>query len=296
MFDDDAARRALQALTDEPAPPATTTLDQVVRRGKRRVLVQRVSSVAAVVAVVAVIGIGTMLLRPDDENGGGVQVGDTPVSTTESMPPPSTTMPLPGWKALEVQLNGDGSCGSGMPEPGQSHDKMPSKERIETMFAAAVGDALGTARLPLEWKKYESSSAFVVIEVGMDNGPGQVQLEIATYGGTPVEAADASLSPEGTCAAPYRRILTDGTVLQLYKDVTFSAKAPAQKLRIFRPDGFMYIVTSAGYSDGDYAASGRDPQGVNPTGVPPMSGRGKLPLTEAQLAIVGLVLAKGIEK
>jgi len=295
MFDDDAARRALQGLDDEPAPPITTTLDQVVRRGKRRVLAQRASSVAVVVAVVAVIGIGAMLLRPGDESGGGVRVGDTPVSTTEPTPPPST-MPLPGWKAIEVQLDLDGSCPSGVPEPAQSHDMMPSKDRIRTVFTAAVADALGTTHLPLEWKKYESSSAFVVIEVAMDNGPGQVQLEIATYGGTPLQAADASISPEGTCAAPYRRVLTDGTVLQLYKDVTFSAKAPAQKLRIYRPDGFMYIITSAGYSDGDYAASGMDPSGANPTGEPPMSGRGKQPLTEAQLAIVGLVMAKGIGK
>lgn len=296
MFDDDAARRALQALTDEPAPPATTTLDQVVRRGKRRVLVQRVSSVAVVVAVVAVIGIGTMLLRPGDENGGGVQVGDTPVLTTESTPPTSTTMPLPGWKAIEVQSNADGTCGSGLLEPGTPRGKMPSKARISTLFSAAVAEGVGTSRLPLEWKTYESLSAFAVIEVDMDNGPGQVQLEIATYGGKPVEAADASLSPEGACAAPYRRILTDGTVLQLYKDATFSAEAPVQKLRIFRPDGFMYVVTSAGYSDGDYAASGADPQEANPTGVPPKDGRGKLPLTERQLAVVGLVMAKGIDK
>jgi hypothetical protein len=296
MFDDEAARRALRELTDEPAPPVTTTLDQVVRRGKRRVLVQRVSSVAAVVAVVAVIGIGTMLLRPDDENGGGVRVGDTPVLTTESTPPPSATMPLPGWKALQVQFNADGTCGSGMPEPGQTNVAMPSKERIRAVFTAAVAEALGTTRLPLEWKTYESSGAFAVIEVDMGNGPGQVQLAITTYGGTPVQAADASMSPEGTCAAPYRRVLTDGTVLQLHKDVTFNPKAPAQKLRIFRPDGFMYIVTSAGYSDGDYAASGADPNGANPTGLPPMSGRGKLPLTEAQLAVVGMVLTKGMEK
>jgi hypothetical protein len=294
MFDDDAARRALQALTDEPAPPATTTLDQVVSRGKRRVLVQRVSSVAVVVAVVAVIGIGAMLLRPGDENGSGVQVGDTPVLTTESTPPSSTTMPLPGWKALEVQ-NGDGTCGSGLPEPGTPRGKMPSKERIGKMFTAAVAEGLGTSRLPLEWKAYESLSAFAVIEVDMDEGSGQVQLEVATYSGTPVEAADASFSPDGTCVAPYRRVLMDGTVLQLYKDATFSAKAPVQKLRIFRPDGFMYVVTSAGYSDGDYAASGADPQSTNPMGVPLNGGRGKLPLTEVQLAVVGLVIAKGIE-
>ena len=295
MFDDDAARRALQALTDEPAPPATTTLDQVVRRGKRRVLVQRMSSVAVVMAVVAVIGVGAMLLRTDDENGGGVQVGNPPVSTTESTPTPST-MPLPGWKAIRAQMGLDGSCAAGMPDPGRSDIELPSQSRIKTVFTAAVAEALGTPRLPLEWKAYDSSKALAFIEVDMDNGPGQILLEIGTYSGKPVEAADAMLSPEGTCSGVYRRVLTDGTVLQIYQDVTFNAKAPAQKLRIYRPDGLMYVVTSAGYSDTDYTASGVDPERVNPAGVPPPSGRGKLPLTEVQLAVVGLVLSKGAEK
>jgi hypothetical protein len=295
MFDDDAARRALQALTDEPAPPATTTLDQVVRRGKRRVLVQRASSVAVVMAVVAVIGVGAMLLRTDDDNGGGVQVGDTPVLTTEPTTPPST-MPLPGWKAIKAQMEATGSCTAGTPDPGRSDVRLPSKGRINTVFTAAVAEALGTTRSPLEWKAYEPSRAFAVIEVDMDNGPGQVQLQVGTYSGKPVEAADAMLAPNGTCSALYRRVLTDGTVLQLYQDVTFNAKAPAQKLRVFRPGGLMYVVTSAGYSDTDYAASGIDPEDANPVGVPPPSGRGKLPLTEVQLALVGVMLVKGIEK
>lgn len=295
MFDDDAARRALQGLADEPAPPVTTTLDQVVRRGRRRVLAQRASSVAVVVAVVAVIGIGAILLRPGDGSGDGVQVGNTPVSTTA----PPSTMPLPGWKAVKVPVRADGSCGSGMPESGPPNLTKPSKERIEEAFTTAVREALATTRLTVEWKSYESPGAFVVIEVNLDNGPAQVRLEVATYGGTPVQAADASIGSEGTCAAPYRRVLTDGTVLQLHQDVTSIPTAPVQKLRIYHPDGLMYVITSAGFSDEDYAATGVDPRGAKASeaaGLAPKTGRGKLPMTEAQLAAAGLVLMKGLEK
>lgn len=264
MLDDDAARRALQALADEPTPPVTTTLDQVLRRGKRRLLIQRAGSVAAVVAVVAAIGIGVMLMRPGDDSG-GVQVGDVPVSTTVQ----PTTPPLPGWAPVDLPVTSDGSCAPATQELGRGNVALPSKQQTETAFVGAVESTLDSTSSPLLLKTYESPRASVVVEVGVGNGAGQVQLEIVTYGGTPEEAADEAITLDVPCLRPSRRVLADGTVLQLHQA---DAKGPTQKLRVYRPDGVMYTITSSG------------------------SGRGELPMTDTQLATTAEELVKRMEE
>lgn len=111
----------------------------------------------------------------------------------------------------------------------------------------------------------------------MDNGNGELQLEAYVYGGTPVEMADASLYAYGDCKAPARRVLDDGTVLQLFQLENRNPEQPSQHLQIYRPDGREYIITAAGWSEEDMAP-------VAGGGYTYEGGRGKLPATGKQLA------------
>jgi hypothetical protein len=94
-------------------------------------------------------------------------------------------------------------------------------------------------------------SGFVDAVVEMDNGNGELQLEALRFGGTPVEFADWARMAYGNCEPPWRRVLDDGTVLQLFQVDDGNAKAPMQHLQIFRPDGRRYIITSAGFTESD---------------------------------------------
>jgi hypothetical protein len=292
MFDnDDAARRALHTLTDEPAPPIATSFEQVLRRGRRRVFVQRASTVAGVVAVVAAIGVGAVLLRPGDPSG-GVQVGDTSTSSPSPTGGPSNPAfeGLDGWQPVTMPPDADGegsSCMSytqGAPRPDVA---LPSQEMVMGAFADAVKSVVGqapTTTLPPNWQqnseKFEQARGAVAVEVGMDNGNGQLQLEVSPYSDQAGVAADRANTVYGNCEPPYRHTLADGTVLQIYPTEDFHPEAPTQAIRIYRPDGFLYVITSAGYGDADFVdvpnSSARALEG----------GRGKLPTTATQLVAI----------
>jgi hypothetical protein len=290
MFDDDnSARRAFRTLGDEPAPPVVTTLDQVVRRGKRRVFVQRASAVAGVVAVVAGIGIGTILLRPDDQ-AGGVRVGDTTI-TTAPPAPPSSTSALPGWERVgRPSADGRKNCTtSGLPAVPDVDVPTLSADLVDAAVTAAVRTAIPIVNDEVILRPGAgtggSTYLFVTAEVIMDNGIGQIQLELGRYGGSPLAAADASVGAYGGCQAPYRRVLADGTVLQLYEVNDYNPEHPVQPLRVYQPGGRMFTITAAGYSNADLV------QGKNTTAYTVKGGRGKLPIPEAKLATVAELLA-----
>lgn len=299
MFDDEAARRALHTLTEDPEPPVATTFDEVLRRGRRRVFMQRAAAVAGVVAVVAAIGVGTLLLRPDDQ-AGGVRVADTPTSETtkeaskETSKAPATvtasTMttqaPMPGWETVPMpaHVTGDGrSCQYSeveLPTPPQV--SLEARAVVEPALATAVEQSVGSppALIGGTWEsnspKHNEPRGHLVVEVGMDDGNGQIQLEAGRYGGPPERMADAEVIAYGNCDSPLRRVLDDGTVLQLYS-VIGSREAPVQYVRVYRPDGRFYYIAAAGYSEADLVSvpdsTARTVQG----------GRGELPVSREQL-------------
>jgi hypothetical protein len=288
MFDDDsAARRALQTLTDEPAPPVTTTLDQVLRRGRRRVFVRRTGTVAAAVLMVATIGVGAVLLRP------GAPRDDVQVATSTVAPPPTVDGPLPGWAYVGPP---DGQCEHG---PGTSLPEAPKipllpVEVVEKAFTNAIervtGDVPTTVgRYWLENSpKHDAPAGYLTSEVPMSNGNGQLQLEAYSYGGTPTEMADASIDAYGLCTRPARQVLDDGTILQLYTVNVITPEQPTQPLQIYRPDGREYIVTAAGYSEADRVQLDGGASTFE-------GGRGALPTTESQLADLALTLVTGLD-
>jgi hypothetical protein len=296
MFDDEAARRALQTLTDEPEPPVATSFDEVLRRGRRRVFMQRAGAVAGVVAVVAAIGVGTLLLRPDDQAGDGMRVADTPTSeSSETSKPretesPSTTVtteaPVPGWTtvALPADITRSGqSCQRDDVElPMPPAVSLAARSIVESALVGAVEHGVGTEPTMIggNWQetsqKHDEPRGYLTVEVGMDNGNGQIQLEAGRYGGTPQEMADVDVVAYGYCDSPLRRVLDDGTVLQLYS-VIGSKEAPVQYVRIYRPDGRFYFIAAAGYSEADMVSV------ADSTARTVRGGRGKLPVTREQL-------------
>lgn len=228
-LNDDAARRALHTLVDEPAPPVTTTLDQVLRRGRRRVLVQRAGAVAGVMAVVAAIGVSAVLLRPGDKDS--LQVA---ITTSESAPtapsepssaatgPPSTATltPLPGWEVMRLPTVG---CDPGFIQlPPEPEIAILPQTVVEPSFVAAVSGVIGQPPevTRAEWNpnspKQVGPRGYLAVELPMPGGNGQVQLEVIRYGGTPRQIADASLATYGNCEPPMRKELGDGTILQMY--------------------------------------------------------------------------------
>ncbi|MDQ3790605.1 MAG: hypothetical protein M3422_25635, partial [Actinomycetota bacterium] len=170
MFEnDDAARQALRTLTDDPAPPVTTTVDQVLRRGKRRVFVQRAVAIAGVVAVVAAIGAATVLLRSAEEepSGGGVQVA----ATTAAKP----TGPMPGWEWIPIDEEACEKNGVSH-VPGTPPPTILPQAVVQSAFTGAVESATGVEATTVEsdWTEYAQKAGgprgYLAVEVPMDNG------------------------------------------------------------------------------------------------------------------------------
>lgn len=260
MFDDDnAARRALRQLGEEAGPPLVTRLDDVVRRGRRRMLVQRVGTVAAVVAVVAGIGVGAVLLRSGDLSG-GVRVGDPPTSAPTSAPP------VPTWRKVglprDVTVLADGYCRAGSNEERMASPDGQPVLSLTTLQQALIG-ATRSAAVPMVDSDVSvmiggpegpvagedvvpRASAWVAVPT--KKGTGRLLLEASLYGGTPEQAADAAIVEYGNCEPPYRRVMADGTVLQLYP-VYVDPQQPTQSIHIYRPDGQLYRLVSVGAVD-----------------------------------------------
>jgi hypothetical protein len=255
------------------------------------VFVQRVGTFAGVAGVVAAIGVGAVLLR---DQGGGLQVGDTnsaspPGLTTTASPPQSesgtTAVPptplFPGgtnWAPVDMPPDADsgGGCVQMEQSPPDSDVALLPENTVKAAFSSAVQESVGKRpeSVTSNWEEHSPKQSgaprgFVSMEVPMDGGNGGLQLEVGRFGGTAEAFADWSRTAYGNCEAPWRRVLADGTVLQLFQ-VDGTAEAPMQHLQIYRPDGRMYIVTSVGYSEADID---RDTSGVGTV----EGGRGKLP-------------------
>lgn len=298
MLDDDAARRALRTLNDEAGPPVTTTLDQVLHRGRRRLLGQRIGAVAGVVAVVATIGVGAMLLRPGDQGADGVRVADDPAAqtaptSTNPDPAPRTTVttsstpenriaPLPGWDPATPRVGRD--CGIAQVPPAEPDIALVPQDEVRARLVESIEEVTGepptgvTSQWPDNSGKLDASPrGHVTAEVSTDHGDGHILLEAGRFGGTPEKMADVDIFGYGQCVVPLRRVLENGTVLQLYPADDRDPAEPRQHVRIYQPDGRFYVLTSAGHhriivADGDKAGQ-RIEQGPAP-----------LPTTAPQLA------------
>ncbi|MFC4854787.1 hypothetical protein [Actinophytocola glycyrrhizae] len=240
------------------------------------------------VAVVAAIGVTAVLLRPAGQGGGGVRVAGSTTPTTR----PAPAGPLPGWETIPID---EAVCDRNPSShvPGTPPDSLLPRAVVEPAFTGAVQAVTGpvASATRATWESYSAKldgpSGYLEVEVPMDNGNGQLQLEVRVYGGTPVAMAGASLYFYGECLPPARHVLADGTVLQLHQVHPGNPQQPVQHLRIYRPDGREYILTAAGWSEADLVPTGGGAFTI-------AGGRGKLPTTGAQLAEIATRLVTNL--
>jgi hypothetical protein len=271
MWDDErSAGVALRTLIDEPAPPPLTTLDEILRRGRRRVLTQRLSVLVLVVVLVTAVSGGVAWLssltttRPADP----IVVADVP-------PWPEN---LTGWDLVTAP-----SCEATAYSPAPGDAPIPPESRVNVAFAESVSEVTGT-EATLRYSVWEPPTrGYSEVDVPLDRtgAKGSVWLMAMSGAATaPVQAADADAGRYGTCTVPMRRMLASGVVMQLYAPDFRSPLAPVQHLRAYLPDGRLYEVSSAGWSRDDLVAVAAEPAGVV------SGGRGRLPLDSRQLADV----------
>jgi hypothetical protein len=275
MHDDDSAGSALGALADEPVPMAATTVDEVIRKGKRRLRVQRVATVGGVAAVVAVIAAGTLVFRPGSPDSSvpvasrptstsaNALAGYTPVNRTAPAAPTlavTTTMPLP-------------PAGTGQVPPPQSQTTITTSTKAPSPAAVidvntgctillytprSLTPAISTRTLSERFlsgfvkavhrkpagydtnqnQSYEPKPDDVgAARLIMDDNGGEIVLDLLQHGGSADQAADAAVNVTGDCASPRQKSLPDGTILQLYP-----RGEKAQMLIVFGPSGRTYVL------------------------------------------------------
>jgi hypothetical protein len=269
--------------------------------------------VAAVVGVVAAIGVGGVVLRSAAEGQGTrpagppsatatttltttTTTGSGGVPTTTGTPDssvrrPTTATLLPGWERIDVPVGQDDEyCKGGTPAGIAPDIDLPPRKAVTDTFLDAVGDAAARPTLvDSGWEKYSpktgSPRGFLDVNVDMGDGPGSIQLEVDRFGGTPQAAADADIGVYADCSSPARTTLADGTVLQLEQPDFHNPEQPMQHLRVYQPNGRLYVVTSAGYGKSDMRPVGGG--AYTDTG-----GRGRLPVDDAGIAEIALALAE----
>jgi hypothetical protein len=301
MWDDEQELSgALKSAVDSPAPAPRIQLNDVLRRGRRRVFAHRLGAAAGVVAVVVGVGFGAMSLRatpltsnPPADNPA---VTATPVAAAWSVANFPTLTPYDTWqpaagKPIPLCDNVSGIQDS------LTFDFTAVPPARADAFTAAVGAVAGPAKLSgLNTIDLASGSHRYWIDVtdadGAD-GAGSVTVAISAFTGTPVEAADRMPYRSGTCAPPRRLVRPDGTVLQCYPLKPVPAAPPEvpffsmnQALRIYAPSGTVTEIVLRSYSGADFrvTADGRGVEFVS-------QGRDALPLTEDQLVRIALAMA-----
>lgn len=245
MFEDTEAGASLHAITEVTAPPATTTVEQVLRLGRRRKFLQRAATAAVALAVLAGIGVGATVLRAPADSGLGVA---TPSSTAPT--------PLVGWDQVPTMLSATGCQAKATPTAPRL--AMPSQERLIEIFVGTLKETFGRSAKVVyastgTWKSGEAK-ALLDATYSMDReGPFGMRWEVSSFGGTPVEKADAELGyyDTGVCEPPRRHISPDGTVFQLYPQRVLGPGRTSKGLHIYRPNNRMLVLTAKSFYEHD---------------------------------------------
>ncbi|SDJ43117.1 hypothetical protein SAMN05192558_11911 [Actinokineospora alba] len=281
----------LRTLVDGPAPTPKTTLDTVIRRGRRRVWARQAGTGLGVLALVGVVGAGALVLRPAAPDQ--IMPADTPTTVdwpridarTDVRPEPfqpAMSAPVPPGRALVDAP----SCYQNIPDgrmmtrPGVV-DSSPELRQAFVESAQVLAPPAKVGELTqnpgpnnLGYYRYE-------VDVTDSHGTGSVSIRTGTFTGDPVTAADERAFELSNCDPPQRKVLPDGTVLQLY---SVRASEPFQSLTrsvfVFRPGGKLYEVAMHNFGSPDFAPNPVQPE--HPSRV--RAGRDTLPLTEVQLA------------
>ncbi|MFD5824055.1 hypothetical protein [Lentzea sp. NPDC060358] len=290
----------LRGALDVSAPPPTTTLDVVLKRGRRRVLAQRAGAVLGVFAVVAGIGVGATTLNhaapptPADapdygpatvEHALGWPRVDTPPRVPyRTWSPAASAAPPAGRPVVDIPLcditpslrpeNLDLGAVVFEPEPVAAWLDQARKALPEVTIGAATPNRYHTA--------YEA-------DVSDSRGTGSIRITAGRFAGDPRVAADAALWETGDCR-PAQRLELAGSVVQLHGVRPFEPfQSLVQALRVYRSDNTLLQVELRNFGSPDYVAD--DPK--NP-GAPRRTGQGRptLPLSDEQFSRLGPVFAE----
>jgi hypothetical protein len=277
----------LRAEIDGQAPPPVhTALDDVVRRGRRRLRVRRLGAALGVIAVVGGVGVATTLLRglpgttfPADQLNAASSVSGAPTPTSAGW-----VLASPGAKDCDNGVRVPGTPPAGSVNPPLFEDQL-LKALTSAAPKATVNITEFTMMKPGTSDGMLATTWADVIDSG---GGGSVYVEVHSYSGDPVQAADGEKFVSGDCTVPYRMTLPTGAVMQLYPVHNYDPGHPSQALRVYTPSHRLYVITAEGFSSADW----RQVPGEDAKTVPTGAGRHSLPLTQDQLTAVGKRLAE----
>lgn len=290
--EDEELLALLRAEVDGQAPPPVhTLLDDVVRRGRRRLRARRMGAALGVVAVVAGVGVTSAVLR-SNLPGSGLTADHVSAASTVSSSGWETPSPVTSKRA------DSSDCSNGVSVPGEPKVDPVDVDRVNKMLVATLNDiapkaAVKITRSTLSNKPASGDSVLAstwadVIDAG---GGGSVYVEMHGFSGTPTQAADNEQFVNGVCTSPQRKSLPDGTVMQLYGELKYDPGHPSQALRVYTPTHLLYVITAEGFASSDWTQVPGDQPGT--LAVPQGAGRHSLPLTQDQLIAVGESIAGG---
>ncbi|GAB3451532.1 hypothetical protein [Actinophytocola sediminis] len=228
---DAETRAALRAITEGAEPPVSnTTVERVVRLGRRRRFRQRAATSAVVVSVLAGLGAGAVVMAAP------VGPGTDPAAQASL---------LPGWHEVATPP-GERSCDGALFQRALE-PPLPSKDDILEAFRSAVDSITEREFVLADFHESGVLGSYQVREGthAVSEGKGFViTVSAHSYDGTPTEAADW-YALQGTCQPIGRRVLDDGTVFQL--DSLLGR--PTKTVQIFLPTNRVYLFTATGMGD-----------------------------------------------
>ena len=287
--EDEELLALLRAEVDGQAPPPVhTSVDDVVRRGRRRLRARRAGAALGVIAVVAGVGVATSVLR--DLPGRGLPANQLSAASVVSGSPTST---MSGWAVASPpsMSKSDSNGCSAVSVPGEPKADRVDVDQVNTLLIATLHDVAPKAAVRITQSDGSLRSngdnailASTWADVVDSGGGGSLYVEIHGFSGTPEQAADNEQFVNGGCTPPQRKTLGDGTVMQLYAPLKYDPGHPSQALRVYTPAHRLYVITAEGFASADWTQVPGEPGTL---AVPDGAGRHSLPLTEAQLTKVG---------
>lgn len=286
----------LRGALDVSAPPPTTTLDHVLKRGRRRVFAQRAGAVLGVFAVVAGIGIGaTTLNHAAPDHSPADRLNETPATVARTLDWPRVNTPARTpygtWTPAATAPPPAGRPLAPIPLCNATDAKNGFGLSAEPLSSRSVDSWIDLMRraLPEVTIAPGNSNEFAIeVDVTDAGGTGGIRILAARPIGTPLSNADDGLWATGDCEPARRLSRADGTIMQLHSvrpvEPFLTLK---QVLKVYRKDGLYVQLELLNFGTPDMAPASDQPGRVR-TG----PGRANLPLTEEQFARLGPIFAE----
>ncbi|SER45813.1 hypothetical protein [Actinokineospora terrae] len=268
---------ALRDLLAGPAPAGTTSLEEVVRRGRRLVYVRAAKTSTIMVLVVGLITGSLSWLQ-------GAQM------------PPAVLRLLPSeadWPRVDLRPSTTPRLWNG---GGPPRYVCPVTGEPQVGYGEVSGAVLGVTRTAVSkvlsktkigyWDALTGGTSGTLADLDLTdtNGVGSLAVRSAIFTGSPTSFADALAFTDSNCEPPKRLVTQDGTVVQVYPEVPSEPYVTlTMRARIFRPNGSLVVLEVRSFGSVHLRQTA--------DGAERLPGRTTLPMTEAQLAQVAAWVA-----